>query len=104
MNNQQGKTVVKTLFKWVGVLGMAGVLSACGGGSNDAVVTPAKLGNIAEVAQKNNFTALLAAVDKAGIASTLTSPSANLTVFAPKGAGTTRRIERGVSIPAQRDR
>ena len=42
-----------------------------------------RYGNIAEVAQKNGFTALLAAVDKAGIADTLTDPKANLTVFAP---------------------
>ena len=76
---------MKTLFKWIGALSMAGVLSACGGGDDDVVAAPApaKVGNIAEVAQKNNFTALLAAVNKAGLSSTLTSPSANLTVFAP---------------------
>lgn len=55
---------------------MVGLLSACGGGGTS-------YGNIAEVAQKNNLTALLAAVNKAGIAGTLTDPNANLTVFAP---------------------
>ena len=70
---------MKTLFKWIGTLGLAGVLSACGGGDGGTT----SYGNLAEVAQKNNFTALLAAVNKAGIASTLTAPAANLTVFAP---------------------
>ena len=70
---------MKTLFKWIGTLGLAGVLSACGGGDGGTT----SYGNLAEVAQKNNFPALLAAVNKAGIASTLTAPAANLTVFAP---------------------
>jgi uncharacterized surface protein with fasciclin (FAS1) repeats len=70
---------MKTLLKWIGTLSLAGLLAACGGGGTS-------YGNLAEVAQKNNFTALLAAVNKAGIASTLTAPSANLTVFAPTDA------------------
>lgn len=70
---------MKTLLKWIGTLSLVGLLSACGGGGTS-------YGNLAEVAQKNNFTALLAAVNKAGIASTLTAPSANLTVFAPTDA------------------
>jgi len=63
-------------MKWIGALVMAGFLSACGSDSTT-------YGNLAEVAQKNNFSALLAAVNKAGISSTLTAPNANLTVFAP---------------------
>ncbi len=69
---------MKTLLKWIGTVGLAGFLSACGGGTS--------YGNLAEVAQKNGFTALLAAVNKAGIAGTLTAPNANLTVFAPTDA------------------
>ncbi len=69
---------MKTLLKWIGALSLAGFLSACGGGGGN--------GNLVEVAQKNGFTALNAAVNKAGIASVLTNPSANLTVFAPTDA------------------
>lgn len=61
-------------------LGLSGFLSACGGSGGTGS------GNLAEVAQKNGFTALLAAVEKAGISSTLTAPNANLTVFAPTDA------------------
>ena len=67
---------MRKLFNWLIVLSLTGFLSAC-------AAVGARDGNIAEVAQKNGFTALLAAVDKAGIASTLTDPKANLTVFAP---------------------
>lgn len=70
---------MRKLFDWLVVLSLAGFLSACATGGISH-------GNIAEVAQKNGFTALLAAVDKAGIASTLTDPKANLTVFAPTDA------------------
>ena len=69
---------MRLFLRWAGALGLAAFLSACGGGASS--------GNLAEVAQKNGFTALLAAVDKAGIASTLTAPNANLTVFAPTDA------------------
>ncbi len=70
---------MRKLLNWLVVLSLAGFISACAAvGTRD--------GNIAEVAQKNGFTALLAAVDKAGIASTLTDPKANLTVFAPTDA------------------
>lgn len=71
---------MKTLLRWIGTLGLAGFLSACGGGGD------VSYGNIAEVAQKNDLTALSAAVSKAGLASTLTAPNANLTVFAPTDA------------------
>jgi uncharacterized surface protein with fasciclin (FAS1) repeats len=66
---------MKTLLKWISTLSLAGFLAACGGGTN--------YGNLAEVAQANGFSALGAAVNKAGLTSTLTSPGANLTVFAP---------------------
>ena len=69
---------MRVFLRWIGTLGLAAFLSACGGGTSSS--------NIAEVAQKNGFTALLAAVDKAGIASTLTAPDANITVFAPTDA------------------
>lgn len=70
---------MRALFKWIGALSLVGFLSACGGGSTSN-------GNLAEVAQGNGFTALVAAVNKAGISSTLTAPNANLTVFAPTNA------------------
>ena len=70
---------MKSLLKWIGAASLAGFLSACGGGSTS-------YGNLAEVAQKNGFTALLAAVNKAGISSVLTPSNANLTVFAPTDA------------------
>jgi hypothetical protein len=75
---------MKTLFKWIGALSMAGVLSACGGGDDDVVAAPApaKVGNIAEVAQKKQFHRVAgSSPTKRGLSSTLTSPSANLTVF-----------------------
>jgi len=58
-------------------------LTACG---DDDDVTPAPAPTIAEVAQQQNFTALLAAANKAGLSSTLASASVNLTVFAPTNA------------------
>jgi uncharacterized surface protein with fasciclin (FAS1) repeats len=70
---------MKSLLKWLGSISLAVFLSSCGGGSTT-------YGNLAEVAQKNGFTALLAAVNKAAIASTLTAENANLTVFAPTDA------------------
>lgn len=69
---------MKTLLKWISTLSLAGFLAACGGGTN--------YGNLAEVAQANGFSALGAAVDKAGLTTTLTDPDANLTVFAPTDA------------------
>jgi uncharacterized surface protein with fasciclin (FAS1) repeats len=70
---------MNTFLKWIGALAFLGFLSACGGGGTS-------YGNLAEVAQKNGFSALSAAVNKAGISSTLTAPHANLTVFAPTDA------------------
>ena len=70
---------MRALLRWIGTLSLAGLLAACSSGGTS-------YGNLAEVAQKNGFTSLLAAVNKAGIASTLTAPQANLTVFAPTDA------------------
>jgi len=67
---------MRKLYVWLVALSLISFLSACAAGGM-------RYGNIAEVAQKNGFTVLLAAVDKAGIANTLTDPKANLTVFAP---------------------
>jgi transforming growth factor-beta-induced protein len=61
--------------------GSTAFVAACGG-SDDG--HPA--GNLAQVAQQQGFTALLAAVDKAGIGSVLADPAARLTVFAPTDA------------------
>lgn len=69
-------------FKYLAALGMVAALGACGGGDDEQ---PAP-GNIAEVAQSNNLTALGAAVTKAGLANALTDPNASLTVFAPTDA------------------
>ena len=70
---------MRSILKWLGALSLAVLLSSCGSSDDD-------LGNVAEVAQKNGFTALLAAVDKTGIASTLTAANADLTVLAPTDA------------------
>ena len=61
----------------------AACLTACG---DDDDVTPAPAPTIAEVAQQQNFTALLAAANKAGLSGTLASTSVDLTVFAPTNA------------------
>ena len=72
---------MKKLLKWIGTLSLAGFLAACGGGSTN--------GNIAEVAQKDGFSALLLAANKAGLSATLSTGS-NLTVFAPTDAAFTQ--------------
>lgn len=69
---------MKSLMRWVACAGFAGLLSACGGGSGPGTIT--------DVAQANHFNALVAAVGKAGLSSTLSAPNANLTVFAPTDA------------------
>ncbi len=77
---------MRTLFKWltaVSALMAVAAMSACGG--NDEPATPAP-GNLVQVAQANGFTALAAAATKAGLVTTLSNPSANLTVFAPTDA------------------
>ena len=68
-------------FKFLASIGLVVSLAACGGGDDDD-----HPGNIAQVAQANKLTALDAAVTKAGLATALTDPTANLTVFAPTDA------------------
>lgn len=70
---------MKPLLRWLGSMGLALLLTSCGDNG-------ASYGSLAEVAQKNGFTALLAASNKAGIANTLTAEGADLTVFAPTDA------------------
>jgi uncharacterized surface protein with fasciclin (FAS1) repeats len=72
------------LMTCLAVLGMAASLAACGGGDDDDHPPPP--GNIVEVAQANGFTALGAAVTKAGLSAALTDSKASLTVFAPTDA------------------
>ena len=71
-------------LKWLLAVAMVTTLSACGDDDDDPP-HPGP-GNIVEVAQANGFTALTAAATKAGLVATLSSSSANLTVFAPTDA------------------
>jgi len=72
---------MKRLFlKFVAVAAVSAVVSACGGSDNDDP------GNIAQVANENGFSSLLAAATKAGLADELSANGANLTVFAPTNA------------------
>jgi uncharacterized surface protein with fasciclin (FAS1) repeats len=68
------------LTKFMALIATAALVSACGG-SDDP---PAP--NLVEVAQRQGFTALLAAATKAELVTTLSSPTANLTVLAPTDA------------------
>jgi uncharacterized surface protein with fasciclin (FAS1) repeats len=60
-----------------------GALVACDSSDEDHAPPP---GNIVEVAQSNGLSSLAAAATKAGLVTTLTNPSATLTVFAPTNA------------------
>lgn len=65
-------------FKWfLGAAAVSMMLTACGG--DDDTPTP----TIAKAAQDRGFTALVAAANKAGLATTLADASVSLTVFAP---------------------
>jgi len=55
------------------------LVSACGGGDDPP-------GNLAQVAQQQGFTALVAAATKANLVGALSDPAASLTVFAPTDA------------------
>ena len=72
---------MKKWLKWLAAVVAAISLTACGGGDDDAPP-----GNIVQVAQANNLTALTAAVNKAGLAAPLSDSGASLTVFAPTDA------------------
>jgi uncharacterized surface protein with fasciclin (FAS1) repeats len=60
-------------------LSVAGVVAACGGGDDD---DDRSSSNIVELAQARDLNALVAAVEKAGLAERLSAPGA-ITVFAP---------------------
>lgn len=64
-------------MKWLAAVGAALSLAACGG---DGGSSP---GTIAQVAQQQGLTDLVAAASKAGLVDTLNAPNADLTVFAP---------------------
>ena len=66
------------------VLALSASLTGCGNDHDETVLPAPK--NLAQVASEQGFTALGAAVSKAGIANTLTDPNAQLTVFAPTDA------------------
>jgi transforming growth factor-beta-induced protein len=72
------------LMKIASLVMVTTLVSACGG-SDD----PAPPGNLAEVAQQQGFTALVAAATKANLVTALSSPTANLTVLAPTDAAFT---------------
>ena len=71
------------LSKLVALTATAALVSACGGSDDPAP------GNLAEVAQQQGFTALVAAATKADLVPTLSSPTASLTVLAPTDAAFT---------------
>ena len=71
------------LTKIVTFVAVAAIVSACGGSDDPP------LDNLADVAQQKGFTALVAAATKANLVTTLSSPTANLTVLAPTDAAFT---------------
>jgi uncharacterized surface protein with fasciclin (FAS1) repeats len=74
------------MLNWIKNLAIASTLvslAACGGGG-DHPAQPTQ--NIVQLAQAQNLNALVSAATKAGLASTLSAASANLTVFAPTDA------------------
>ena len=71
---------MRRLFIKIAGLAVAGALvSACGGSDDDH-------GTLAQVAQGQGFSALIAAAQKAGLEDDLSAASASLTVFAPTNA------------------
>jgi len=69
--------------KFIAVTATAALVSACGGSDDPAPRT------LVEVAQQQGFTALVAAATKADLVTTLSSPTAGLTVLAPTDAAFT---------------
>lgn len=67
------------LMKIAAVVISVPLVSACGGGDDPP-------GNLAQVAQQQGFTALVAAATKANLVGALSDPAASLTVFAPTDA------------------
>lgn len=80
--------IIKNMFALLSL----SLLAACGGGDDDPAspvlqsTTAASPLSIPQTAQTQGFTALLAAVEKAGLAPALSDPNADLTVFAPTNA------------------
>ncbi len=72
-----------TWFSTLLVAISAALLTACGG-SDDP-----RPGDMVQVASDSGFSTLVTAADKAGLAGALSSPDANLTVFAPTDAAFT---------------
>ncbi len=66
--------------KWMGALGAATLLAACGGSDDPPP------GTLAAEATSRGFNALVAAADKAGLVPALDDANADLTVFAPTDA------------------
>jgi transforming growth factor-beta-induced protein len=72
---------MKRLFLKVLGLALAGVLaSACGGNDSGDDQTP---GTLLQVAQRGEFSALVVAAQKAGLADALNAPNAGVTLLAP---------------------
>ena len=77
------------MLRWIRIVSLVGCvaglsgLAGCLGGGDDSTPPP---GNIVQVAQSNNLSALVAAATKAGLVATLSDSKASLTVFAPTDA------------------
>jgi transforming growth factor-beta-induced protein len=74
-------------LKMASLVMVSALVSACGGSDDPLPVPPP--GNLAEVAQQQGFTALVAAATKANLVTALSAPTANLTVLAPTDAAFT---------------
>jgi uncharacterized surface protein with fasciclin (FAS1) repeats len=72
----------KWLTRILALTAFTTLVSACGGSDDPAP-------NLAQVAQQQGFTALVAAATKANLVTALSDPSASLTVFAPTDAAFT---------------
>jgi len=72
------------LLRLLATVGLVTAFAACS--SDDSPPPSTSPGTLAEVAQSNGFSALVAAASKAGLTATLSAPNANLTVFAPTDA------------------
>jgi len=71
---------MKKWLHWLAAAAAAISLTACGGSDDPPP------GNVVQVAQANNLTALTAAANKAGLTAALSDSAASLTVFAPTDA------------------
>jgi uncharacterized surface protein with fasciclin (FAS1) repeats len=84
MKNSVRRDFLKTSASALAVASTAGLLAACGGGSDNVAPAPTK--NIVELAQATpDLSILVEAVGAAGLAATLSAPG-SFTVFAPTNA------------------